>query len=286
MKNLKVVFFGTPHFVIPVLENLLKEYSLIGVVTAPDKKVGREQTLTSSPVKLWASQNTRNTMTIEKFDETIIETLKELTPDLFIVAAYGKIIPLSVLEIPKYGALNIHPSLLPKYRGASPIQAAILNGDKVSGVTIIKMDEKMDHGPVIIQKEIELLETDTFEKLSNRMFEEASELLIKIIPNFITGEITPKEQNHAIASYCNLIKKNDGYFDINKPPSAEILDRMIRAYYPWPTAWTKWSFGDNQEKVVKFYPEEKVQIEGKKIISFEEFSRGYSNFPLSYPRLG
>lgn len=262
---MRVVFFGTPSFVIPVLEAIYKNFQLVGVVTTP----------TESAVSQQAQKHNIPILKPTNLNQSFKQELAGLNPELGIVAAYGQIIPKNILDIPRNGFLNIHPSLLPKYRGPSPIQTAILNGDKVSGVTIIKMDEKMDHGPIINTKEITLSEKDNFEILSNKMFQEGANLLIEVIPNFVAGKLQLKEQNHSIATFTKIVKKEDGYFEINNPPPPDILDRMIRAYYPWPTAWTKWD-----SKIVKFLPNNKIQMEGKKPISFRDFLNGYPEFPL------
>ena len=204
---------------------------------------------------------------------TLVDSLEEA--DLAVVAAYGRILTKEELDIPKYGFINTHPSLLPKYRGSSPIQAAILNGDKASGITIIKMDEEVDHGPIIYQEELELSDNDNFDTLSKKMFQRAAEILPKIIEDFVSGEIKEVSQNHAEATYCERLTRESGYFPIDNPPSKEKLDRMIRAYYPWPGVWTKW-----KGKIVKFLPNEMLQMEGKKPISFKDFLNGYPDFPI------
>ncbi len=204
---------------------------------------------------------------------TLVNSLGEA--DLTVVAAYGKILPKEKLNAPKYGSINIHPSLLPKYRGPSPIQSAILNGDKVSGITIIKMDEEMDHGPIIYQKSLELSDMDNFDTLSKKMFLRAAKVLPQIINKFVAGAIEDFAQDNKKTTYCNLLTRESGYFDINHLPSPEQLDRMIRAYYPWPSAWTKWN-----NKIVKFLPNEMMQMEGKKAIPLRDFLNGYPDFPL------
>lgn len=204
---------------------------------------------------------------------TLVDSLGEA--DLAVVASYGKILTNNELNTPKYGCINIHPSLLPKYRGPSPVQTAILNGDKVSGITVIKMDEEIDHGPIIYQESLELSESDNFDILSKKMFLRSAKILPKIIEDFISGKIKLRLQNHAIATYCNRLTRHSGYFDINNPPSGEKLDRIIRAYYPWPGVWTRWS-----GKIVKFLPGGLLQMEGKKPISFKDFLNGYPDFPL------
>lgn len=199
--------------------------------------------------------------------------------DLAVVASYGKILTHDELISPKYGCINVHPSLLPKYRGPTPIQNAILNADKISGITIIKMDDKVDHGPMIYQESLELSDSDNFDILSKKMFLRASEILPQIIEDFVAGKIKLVEQDHSQASFSERLTREEGYFDIDNPPSSEILDRMIRAYYPWPGVWTKWS-----GKIVKFLPNQIMQMEGKKPISFKDFLNGYPDFPLQNPK--
>ena len=204
---------------------------------------------------------------------TLVDTLE--ASDLAVVAAYGQILTSEQLNTPRYGCLNVHPSLLPKYRGPSPIQKAILNSELTTGITIIKMDEEVDHGPIIFQVTLELSEADNFDILSKKMFARAAEILPKLIEKFIKGEIKPVEQNHEIATYCEKLSRESGYFDINSPPSADALHRMIRAYYPWPGVWTRWN-----NKIIKFLPDYMIQMEGKKAISLKDFLNGYPDFPI------
>ncbi len=274
---MKIVFFGTPHFVIPVIEALRRHHSIVGVVTAPDSVTGRKRTLAPSPIKQYCINTLTHVpvFTSKQFNNLAIEQLDNICPDLFVIAAYGHLVPKNVLNLPKYGALNIHPSLLPKYRGPSPIQTAILNGDKMSGITIIKMDEKLDHGPIVAQKEMPLSNIDTLESLHVKMLEEAASLLPNIITHFVKGEMTPKEQDHEKATYCKHITKQDGYFPIDNPPSPERLDRMIRAYYPWPTAWTRARIMNNESRIMKLLPGKRVQLEGGKPMTEKEFVNGY-----------
>jgi methionyl-tRNA formyltransferase len=274
MSNLlKTVFFGTPEIVIPILDFINNKTQLLAVVTAEDTIQGRKKELTSTPIKKFATNKSLKVLTPEAFDEDFLNSLREIRADLFIVAAYGKILPKALLEIPKYGALNIHPSLLPKYRGPSPIQNTILNGDDKSGVSIIRMDEKMDHGPIILQSSLDLSNNDSYITLGNKLFLESLPLLEEIFGQIINESITETEQNHTLATFTKIIKKEDGYFDINNPP--ENLNNRIRAYYPWPTAWTKW-----QGKIIKFLPGNMVQMEGKNPISLKDFLNGYHDFPI------
>lgn len=273
-----IVFFGTPIFVVPILESLDKNFNLVAVVTGPDTIQGRKKVLTPTAVKKWVEENTNSTLifTPEKLnDEHFRAEIESLEPDLFVVAAYGKIIPQQILDIPKFIALNIHPSLLPKYRGSTPVQSAILAGDKITGLTIIKMDAQMDHGPVVFSKKISLSQQDNNDTLHNKLFHIASVALPQLIKDFTTGKAPLKPQDHSKATFCSILKRETGYFDINNPPSNEILDRMIRAYYPWPTAWTKWD-----GKIIKLLPLGMIQIEGKKPIKLKEFINGYKDFPL------
>ncbi|MDP3974202.1 MAG: methionyl-tRNA formyltransferase [Candidatus Daviesbacteria bacterium] len=205
---------------------------------------------------------------------TSAESLNEA--DLAVVAAYGKILTKDELETPKFGCINVHPSLLPKYRGPSPIQQTILNGDKVTGITIIKMDDRVDHGPIIYQEQLELADIDNFATLSKKVFQRSAEILPKIIEDFSTGRIKTIPQNHNQATYCDKLTRESGYFAIDHPPSTDKLEKMIRAYYPWPGVWTKWN-----GKIVKFLPEDRIQMEGKRPISKKDFLNGYPNFPMN-----
>lgn len=273
---MKIVFFGTPDFVLPVVERLDEKFELVAIVTTPN-----------SP--LIASFNTKlKVFSVETLDEDLERELSYLEPDLFVVASFGKILPQSLIDIPTHGTINIHFSLLPKYRGASPMQQAILNGDKVTGISILKMDEKLDHGPIIYQEDYNLSEQDNFQTLRINMFQRTSEIICSVIQDYIDGKIKPKEQNHDQATYCKIIKKEDGFFDIKTPPAPDVLDRMIRAYFPWPTAWTIWRLknkrslrsDDLKELRIKLLPGNMVQMEGKKAVSLKEFLNGHPNFPL------
>ncbi len=281
----EVVFLGTPTVSSSALEVLIKSFSypldnlnfiIKTVITAPDNLIGRKQLLTPTPVAKTASRNAIKTLKPVKLDsEFISKNLKDLEADLYILVAYGKILPASLLGIPQFGTINIHPSLLPKYRGPSPIQSAILQGDSKSGVSVMLLDEKMDHGPIISQKELVLHPTDTADSLSSNFFSEGIKELVKILPKYIKGQVFPIEQDHSKATFTKLIKKTDGFFEVSTPPSPKKLDRMIRAFYPWPTVWTKWN-----DKVVKLLPNKTVQMEGKKPIFLKNFLHGYPNFPI------
>lgn len=263
---IKIVFFGTPEYVIPILEKLYKNFKLIAVVTQEPKKSGRDQLLTYSAVDEFAY---RRKISI------LFDPLEVPQAELGVCAAYGKIIPKNVIEKFKYGILNIHPSLLPKYRGATPTQGAIASGDTVSGVSIIKMDEKMDHGPIVTQFKEEVLPNDTGASLRNRLFERSADVLVGLIPNYIKGKINVKSQDETKATFTKVLNKEDGFIDL-KGKTQEELDRFARAMYPWPGAWTKLPDG----KRLKILPNNMVQLEGKNPVTQKQFEEAYSSLNL------
>ncbi len=241
---MKFIFLGTPLFGAIILEGLIKNnYKPSLVITAPNKPVGRKQIITPSPVKIIAEKYNIPVSQPTKIKSRFISGIN---PDLGIVSAYGQIIPKEILKIPKYGFINIHPSLLPKYRGPSPIQTAILNGDKKTGLTIILIDEKIDHGPILAQREWEIpnyksqitnkfqipIIKITYKELSKKLAELSIELLVETIPKWISGEIKPQPQDESRATFTKIIRKEDGRIDWSKP--AEQIERQIRAFYPWP----------------------------------------------------
>jgi methionyl-tRNA formyltransferase len=272
-KKLKVVFFGTPKEIVPVLENLVKHFDVVAVVTAPDKPVGRKQIMTPPPPKVFAGDQN-----IPVYQPTSLKDatgeLKNVDADLYVVAAYGKIIPDQILQIPQYGAINIHPSLLPKYRGPTPIQTTLLDGITDSGITIIKMDEEMDHGPILHQIPFTLSKTDTFDWLMQAMFKQAAILLPQIIQTYVQGTLKPEPQDDTQASYTKILTKEDGKIDLENPPSTEKLDNMIRAFYPWPNVWTITNV-HGKETRVKFLPKKHIQMEGKQPVHIKDFINGY-----------
>lgn len=285
---MKIIFFGTPDYVIPVLEAIHKEYddnfeqSLMAVVTQPPRPTGRKHFVTYSAVDDWAHKR--------KGIEIIRDLKSKEFPeaDLGIVAAYGKIIPDDIIKKFKFGILNIHPSLLPKYRGASPIQGALLNGETETGVSIIKMDEKMDHGPIVSSFKEPILSDDTNETLRKRLFERSAEFLINLIPNYIGGKIKLKQQDHEKATFTKIVERMDGFVNMNDEKAAEIY-RKFRAYTPWPGIWTNVQLSNvdkesKRVKILKAHMEDEklvideVQLEGKNAVSFEEFRLGYPDF--------
>jgi methionyl-tRNA formyltransferase len=281
---MKIVFFGTPKEVVPVLHNLVKHFEVVAVVTASDQKSGRKQLITPSPVKVFAQEQNIPVLTPQQWNNETMEQLTSHKPDLFVVAAYGKLIPDKILELSKLGAINIHPSLLPKYRGPTPIQTTLLNGDAKSGITFIKMDEKMDHGPILHQIPFTLENTDTFDWLMQSKFAQAGQILPSVIADYISGKLQPQPQDDSQATYTKLISKEDGFFDLKNPPQPEQLDRMIRAFYPWPTAWTKTTIND-REVTIKLLPRKKLQVEGKNQVDIKDFLNGYPSMRETIEKL-
>lgn len=292
----RIIFFGTPEFGRIILEALLNaKSSVVAVVTQPDRPVGRDQKLLPTPVKAFAKENKIPVLTSENKEKllAIRHKLLALKPDLFVVAAYGQILPPEVLAIPKKGAINVHPSLLPKYRGASPIQGAILNGERETGVTIMLVDEKMDHGPILSQVSIPIATDETTPTLTLKLARLGADLLVKTIPRYLSGKISPKEQDHRLATYTKLLVKEDGL--ISWSMNNLEIERRIRAYNPWPGVWTTvGEMADQLERVVKNPNQtnlrlkllsaavedgalsiQTVQVEGRKPNTLSEFVNGY-----------
>lgn len=247
--NPRIIFWGTPEFALPSLEALIKHgYKIAAVVTNPDEPAGRKNILTSPPVKVLAKKHK-----IPVFQPTSLKdpNFKKEVPeaDLYVVAAYGKIIPKEIIDLPKYGSLNVHPSLLPRWRGPSPIQYTILQSDIETGVTIMKMDELMDHGPIVAQQRLGITNDKlqmtkiTYQELHDQLAKFGADLLLETLPKWLRGEITPIPQDDAQATYSKILKKDDGRIDWEK--SAEEIERMVRAFNPWPGTWTLWPTGES-----------------------------------------
>lgn len=297
---MKIIFFGTPDYVIPILEKLDKYHEIVAVVTQSPKPVGRDKKVTYSAVDSWAYKKhlPRN------FDYVDLPEA-----DMGICASFGMIIPDSVLKMFPHGILNIHPSLLPEFRGSSPIQASLISGITTTGVSIIKMNEKLDAGPILTQFKEEVLESDTNETLRNRLFEKSADVLIQMIPAYIEGKIKLKKQDDTRASFTTMIKKEDAFIppmhlknamEINNSneewnlnflknfplkPDANTINRFIKAMSFWPVAWTKITIKDEEKriKLIKSHinPEsgylelDEVQLEGKNPTMWKLFKGSY-----------
>ncbi len=246
--NPSILFFGTPEFALPTLRGLIEAgYPIVGVITNPDEPIGRKHILTPPPVKTLAEKYSIPIFQPEKLRRELWD--REIpSADLFIVAAYGKIIPKSILEIPKYGTLNIHPSLLPRWRGAAPIQSAILAGDVDTGVTIMQLDEFMDHGPIMAQEIVHIGKRKiTYPELHDELAEVGAKLLLETIPKWVDGAIIPTLQNDTKAIYCATLTKDNGRIDWKRP--AQEIERMARALNPWPGTWTLWRDNDKMRRI-------------------------------------
>lgn len=231
--EIKIAFFGTDEFSVFVLEEL-KNAGIIPdlIVTTPDRPKGRKLVLTPCEVKVWADENKIETLQPEKLDDNFISKIKKYECELFLVASYGLIIPNSVLKLPKYKALNVHPSLLPKYRGATPIETAILNNDKETGVTVMRMDEKMDHGPILDQEVLYFENWPDKMEVLEKLARDGGRILAQIIPEWILGNIDEQEQEHNLATFTEKIEKSDGELNLEDDPYLNFL--KYKAYKPWP----------------------------------------------------
>lgn len=235
----KTVFMGSPEFALPVLQALLDHYNIIGVVTQPDRPAGRGKQLTPPPVKLLAERAQIPVMQPRRLSlPDAFAQLEAWAPDLIVVAAFGQILKQQVLDLPRFGCINVHASLLPRWRGAAPIQAAILHGDNHTGVTIMRMDAGIDTGDMLSQRTIPILPDDTSLSLSARLAELGASLLIETLPAYLEGSLAVKIQDEQLATYAPMLKKEDGLLDFSQ--SAYALARQVRAFYPWPGAFLIW----------------------------------------------
>jgi len=299
---------GSPEFAVPSLEHLiLSHYQVAAVYTRPDRPAGRGRSLVSTPVKKVAI--THKLPVIQPAGLKDAETIARLAgfhPDIIVVAAFGQILPQSILDLPRYGCINLHPSLLPRFRGASPVASAILAGDDFTGVSVMLMDKGLDTGPILARAQIPISALDTTDSLTAKLSLIAAQLLLEVLPHWVRGELTPRPQNEAEATYSNPISKEDGEINWHLP-AIDIWQR-VRAFHPWPGCYTRWQGrqlkiieavplpGEGSVEVgqVVAMPEEKaafgvgtgsgilgvitVQIEGKRVMSAAQFLRGQRQF--------
>ena len=303
---MRILFMGSPKFALPVLKNLIdSQHDLVAIYTQPDKPAGRGNKMSSPAIKLFAEDlgfKVHQPSSLK--DPKVLQEASQLNPDLIVVAAYGKLIPKELLLIPRYGCWNLHPSLLPEYRGPSPVVSAILDGKITTGVTLMQMDEGLDTGPIISQEKIRIDINESVKKCTEKLFAIGADMLIKNLPDLISGTVISKPQIKAFATTTKLVKKSDGLIDWHT--SAEHIIRMERAYRPWPGIYTKWG-----NKIVKILEVKlhrldqvcespgkvekvndniivqtgkgslivcKLQLEGKSQVSGIEFISGYPDF--------
>jgi methionyl-tRNA formyltransferase len=239
---LRIVFMGSPEFAVPPLRSLAQHYKVVGVVSQPDRPAGRGQALTPPPVKVVALELGIPVIQPARLRQP--EAMEQLTawaPDLIVVAAFGQILRPPVLALPPFGCVNAHASLLPRWRGAAPINAAILHGDVQTGITIMLMDPGVDTGPILSQRAVTILPDDTAPALSERLSLLGADLLLETLPGYIRGDIQPQPQDDTLASYAPMLKKEDGALDFRQ--TAVELERRTRAFQPWPSAYLEWSGG-------------------------------------------
>ena len=294
----EIVFMGTPDFAIPVLRALIEHHTVIGVVTQPDRPAGRSRQVQASPVKTLALAHDIPVFQPERLRRPeAMDTLKQWQPQVYVVAAFGQILPQTVLDIPPHGSINVHASLLPRWRGAAPIQAAIRAGDAETGITIMKMDAGLDTGPILSQRATAITPDETGQSLHDKLAVLGAELLIDTLPGYLEGSIAPRPQDDALATYAPTIKKEEGIIDWTQP--AETIERLIRAFTPWPGTATTWQgqtlkilaaqagpgTADPGQVVQRdgriavgtgaglLYPT-RVQMAGRSALTIEEFVRG------------
>jgi len=297
-----IVFMGTPEFAVPPLQRLIEQHDVVAVVTQPDRPAGRNRQVQMSPVKQVALAAGIPVFQPERLRRPeAIEALRQWPADVFVVAAFGQILPQAVLDMPAHGSLNIHASLLPRWRGAAPINAAIRAGDAESGITLMGMDAGLDTGPMLTQRAISLAPGETAETLHDKLSALGADLLIETLPAYLRGEITPQPQDDTLATFAPRIDKAEGR--IQWSDSAVTIERQVRAFTPWPGTFTSWN--GKQLKLLAgrtapgaaepgqvieregqiaigtgdglFLPTH-VQLEGKNAVSIEDFRRGHGDF--------
>lgn len=303
---MRIVFMGTPEFAVAPLVLLVEDgFNVVAVYTQPDREAGRGRSVAAPPVKTAALKLGLQVFQPDNLRSSEEKTrLADLRPDVIIVAAYGQILRRAVLETPPYGCLNIHPSLLPKYRGVAPVPAAILSGDAFTGVSIMKLDSGVDTGPVIARAQVQVTDYDTTGTLTEKLSRIGGQMLVEVLPRWRDGKITPQPQDNTGATHTKMLEKEDGEIDWTRP-AGEIW-RKVRAYQPWPGSYTRW--GGKQLKILEAIPEagetqtagkaisgkgsagfgvetgagilevKKVQLEGKRVMTADEFLRGQRQF--------
>ncbi len=266
---MKVVFFGSSKYVVPILDAINTNHQLTLVVTT---ELGSQQ-----PVKFYCHTHKIECISVKKAGDLLSnEPLRQKAADIGVVADFGVILPKQTLHLFPKGLINVHPSLLPKFRGPTPAQTAILNGDSKTGVSIIQLDEQMDHGPILAQKEEDISNEDSSKTLYEKLFKESVDLVLDVLNKHAHNTIIFKQQDHNLATYTKALTRDDGFFDYTKTIDQTYFKNFVRAYYPWPGVWTKIKLRpEEDEKVVKFLPGKKIQVEGGKEMEYKDFINGY-----------
>ena len=295
----KIVFMGTPEFALPSLRALMATQDVTAVVTQPDRPAGRKKRLRQSPVKRLAQSAGIPLMQPPRMrDAGALAALKAIRADLHVIVAFGQILPQTVLDLPRYGTVNVHASLLPRWRGAAPIQAAIRAGDCQSGATIMLLDAGLDTGPVLTQRRLKLSPEETGQSLHDKLALLGAELLVETLPRYLSGELVPQTQDASLATYAPQIRRAEG--EINWSMPAHLIDRQVRAFTPWPGSYTFWKAsalkviagraGEGKAKAGQvlerngliaigageglYYPSE-LQLAGRKRLSAADFVNGH-----------
>ena len=301
-KKYRLVFFGSPDFALPPLKTLyLGGFNIVGVYSQEPKKKSRGMKEVATPVHQWSESQLLPVFTPSKLDDLSLEQFQSLKPDIAVLFAYGKIIPANWLNVPLYGFVNIHASLLPKWRGAAPVQRSIENGDKFTGITIMKMSEGLDEGPIIASKEISISNETTGKSLVDKMSFDSCSLLFNNLKKYLAGKISPYQQDSSLSTYASKIKKSET--KISWSLSAIEIDKKIRAFYPYPAMW--FLYEGTRFKILKATISElqgspgkvietpliiackkgslnvkEIQPEGKKAMTIEQFLLGNHSFTI------
>jgi methionyl-tRNA formyltransferase len=262
---LKTIFFGSSGYVVPIIEVLKNNFELSLVITT-EKSQGT--------VPSFCIKNKIPYLSIGQFSNSTIQQLQRIKAPVAVLADFGLIIPEEILNAFPKGIINLHPSLLPKYRGPTPVQTAILKGEKTTGISIIKLDKEIDHGPILGQEKEEILSNDTAETLYKKLFEKGASLLSNVLNKYFNDNLKLIAQEHDKATFTKPLTRRDGFIDMSSSLEIKNLKLKIRAYYPWPGVWFKTKL-NNTEKIIKLLPGDKLQVEGKKPMSYKDFLNGY-----------
>ncbi len=285
MKKYRVIFAGTPQPAVLILQSLLnnKKIDLISVLTQKDKPAGRNLSKTAeSPVKTFAQEHNLVVKTPESLkSDNSLQEIKKSSPDVIIIANYSQIIPQEVIDLPQQGIICFHPSLLPKYRGSTPIQTALLNRGKQTGISFFLIDKEVDHGPIIYQETCSIQPQDLNDSLTDKLYKLGAARINQVLNDYLSGSLKPKPQNHEKATFTQKLTRENGEINPTEEDQKEIWTKY-RAYYPWPGIWLKWegkrikiTKADYQKHKIVI---EKIQLEGKKEVTLKEFKNGHPTF--------